>query len=413
MRRERFQDFSLPEPAARPVAAAARDPGGGGDRPPARGSACWAGSRTRTGRGSRSRRSSWTSCGRSSGGDGLGRERQRAPDRPGRRPAGDQRRRPARRVRARVVPDVRRHPPRCSPACEPGMTEAEAVRLLRWNGMPLSCHLMLTAGPRAALGLLSPADRPIGRGEPFTTAFGIWGALTCRAGWVAEDADELPDGVARLRRPARRAVLRGGRRVVRRPPRRAGRRRPAGDHRPAAGRPVLRHRPQPGPPAAPRRVGQLARLARLDRRAPIGDGDAGRHHPGHRHAVLHDQHRGRDRARRRRAAGAFAAAYPEAWARIQARRAFMGDVLGIDLHPDVLPLSNLAGGAAAVPAAPGPGARRWPADGTAARRGPAPARLPESSAACYSPPVEEQGIQSRHRSCRRIECRSRGRRSKR
>ena len=29
--------------------------------------------------------------------------------------------------------------------------------LLGWNGMPLSCHLMLTAGPRASLGLLSPA----------------------------------------------------------------------------------------------------------------------------------------------------------------------------------------------------------------------------------------------------------------
>ena len=41
---------------------------------------------------------------------------------------------------------------------------------------------------------------------------------------------------------------------------------------------------------------------------------------------------------------AFAASYPEAWGRIQARRAFMGDVLGIELHPDVLPLSNLAAG---------------------------------------------------------------------
>ena len=39
------------EPAARPVAAAARDPGGGGDRPRARGSACSAGRRTRTRRG--------------------------------------------------------------------------------------------------------------------------------------------------------------------------------------------------------------------------------------------------------------------------------------------------------------------------------------------------------------------------
>ena len=143
-------------------------------------------------------------------------ERERAPDRPGRRPAGDQRRGPDRRVRARVVPDVRRHPAGCSRASSPAMTEAEAVRLLRWNGMPLSCHLMLTAGPRAALGLLSPADRPIGRGEPFTTAFGIWGALTCRAGWVAEDADELPDGVRDYVDRLVGALLRGGRRVVRR-----------------------------------------------------------------------------------------------------------------------------------------------------------------------------------------------------
>ncbi len=34
--------------------------------------------------------------------------------------------------------------------------EDEAVRLLAWNGAPLSCHLMLTAGPRAALGLARP-----------------------------------------------------------------------------------------------------------------------------------------------------------------------------------------------------------------------------------------------------------------
>ena len=77
----------------------------------------------------------------------------------------------------------------------PGMTEREAVRLLDWNGMPLSCHLMLTAGPRAALGLLSPGDRRIERGDPFTVAFGIWGALDCRAGFVVEDANELPAGI--------------------------------------------------------------------------------------------------------------------------------------------------------------------------------------------------------------------------
>jgi len=75
---------------------------------------------------------------------------------------------------------------------EPGMTEQEAVRLLEWNGAPLSCHLMLTAGPRASLGLLSPNDRVIARGDPLTVAFGTWGALNCRAGFVVESSEQLP-----------------------------------------------------------------------------------------------------------------------------------------------------------------------------------------------------------------------------
>jgi hypothetical protein len=37
----------------------------------------------------------------------------------------------------------------------------------------------------------------------------------------------------------------------------------------------------------------------------------------------------------------FATRYPDAWSRIRARRAFMADALGIELHPDVLPFSNI------------------------------------------------------------------------
>jgi hypothetical protein len=77
----------------------------------------------------------------------------------------------------------------------PGVSEREAVRLLEWNGWPLSCHLMLTAGPRARFGLLSPGDRAIQAGDPLTVAFGIWGALTCRAGFVVEDATQLPEAI--------------------------------------------------------------------------------------------------------------------------------------------------------------------------------------------------------------------------
>jgi hypothetical protein len=38
----------------------------------------------------------------------------------------------------------------------------------------------------------------------------------------------------------------------------------------------------------------------------------------------------------------FAARWPEAWARMQARRRFMAEELGIHLKPEVLPFSNLA-----------------------------------------------------------------------
>jgi Xaa-Pro aminopeptidase len=77
----------------------------------------------------------------------------------------------------------------------PEMTEREAVRLLDWNGMPLSCHLMLSSGPRASFGLLSPGDRRIARGDPLTVAFGVWGGLNCRAGFVVADAAELPTAI--------------------------------------------------------------------------------------------------------------------------------------------------------------------------------------------------------------------------
>jgi hypothetical protein len=39
--------------------------------------------------------------------------------------------------------------------------------------------------------------------------------------------------------------------------------------------------------------------------------------------------------------GELADRFPDAWQRIQARRAFMADGLGIELHPDVLPFSNI------------------------------------------------------------------------
>jgi hypothetical protein len=225
----------------------------------------------------------------------------------------------------------------------PGMTERDAARLLEWSGTPLSCHLMLTAGPRASFGLLSPGDRPIERGDPFTIAYGVWGALNCRAGFVVEDAAELPedvrDYVPRLVGPYFETVAEW---------------------------------------YAALHVGQMggALQAIVDRR--LGDAFFGVHlNPGHQLHLdewvnspvfpdsrielrsgmalqcdiipatgspyfttnIEDGVALADESLR----AALAVAYPQAWDRIQLRRQFMTETLGIDLHPDVLPFSNLAG----------------------------------------------------------------------
>ncbi len=223
----------------------------------------------------------------------------------------------------------------------PGLTEREAVGLLEWDGSPLSCHLMLTAGPRATYGLLSPGDRRIERGDPFTVAFGIWGALTCRAGFVVEDATELPPGVGdyldRLVGPYFAAVaewyasLRVGQ---------------TGGTLQAI---VDRHLGDPFFGIFLNPGHQL----HLDEwvNSPISPGSTVELRSGMAFQVdiipatggqyfttnIEDGLALADETLR----ASLAERYPGAWSRIQARRRFMADGLGIDLHPDVLPFSNI------------------------------------------------------------------------
>jgi len=223
----------------------------------------------------------------------------------------------------------------------PGMTEREAVRLLEWDGAPLSCHLMLTAGPRATLGLLSPGDRPIEHGDRFTVAFGIWGALNCRAGFVVEDAGGLPpaidDYVEVLVRPYFEAVAEwyGALHV--------------GQTGGALFEIVERHLGDPFFGIFLNPGHQIG----LDEwvNSPIARGSTIQLRSGMAFQVDIIPATGTDYFTTNIEDGvaiadedlraAFAAAYPGAWARIEARRRFMAGSLGIDLHPDVLPLSNL------------------------------------------------------------------------
>lgn len=223
----------------------------------------------------------------------------------------------------------------------PGMTEREAVRLLDWDGSPLSCHAMLTAGPRAAFGLLSPSDRVIQRGDPFTVAFGIWGALNSRAGFVVEDESELPeairDYVPRLVGPYFEAVAEWYEAMH------------IGQIGGALHAIIDRHLGDPffGIFLNP------GHLIGLDEwvNSPIFSGSTIELRSGMAFQAdfipatgteyfttnIEDGFALADEALR----GAFAARFPAAWERIKLRRQFMRESLGIDLHPDVLPFSNI------------------------------------------------------------------------
>lgn len=223
----------------------------------------------------------------------------------------------------------------------PGMTEFDAATLMKINGLPLSCHLMLSAGPRAFMGLGSPSLRRIERGEPFTVAYGVWGALNSRAGFVVEDAGELPaeiaDYVEKLVIPYFEAIVAwyetigigvtGGElfHVV---------------HE-RIGDPFFGVGLNPG------------HLIHLDEwvHSPVYDGSTEALRSGMALQVdvipathtpyfttnIEDGIALADEELR----SAFARRYPEAWTRILARRSFMQSALGIELKPEVLPFSNI------------------------------------------------------------------------
>ena len=235
----------------------------------------------------------------------------------------------------------------------PGTSEFDAAALMQQTGLPLSCHLMLSTGPRAFFGLESPSGKIIQRGEPFTIAYGVWGGLTCRAGWLVEDADELPEGirdyVARLAAPYFACAAEWYETVG------------IGVTGGAIDALVKRHLGDPffGVGLNP------GHLIHLDEwvNSPIYAGSDERLMSGmalqcdiipatnspyftiniEDGIALLDE-RGR---------AEFAERHPEAWARIEARRAFMADHLGIRLKPEMLPFSNLQGYLAPFILAPG------------------------------------------------------------
>ncbi len=222
----------------------------------------------------------------------------------------------------------------------PGMREYEAAQALQPIGKPLSCHTMFSCGPRAWHGLLSPTSRVIERGDAATVAYGIQGALNCRAGWIAQSEDDLPDQardyVERLVAPYFHAIaewletieigLAAGKlhKIIRK----------------HLGDPFFGIKLNPG------------HLIHLDEwmNTPIFEGSDIKLRSGMALQVdvipatggpyfttnVEDGIALLDEANR----AAFAEKYPHATKRINHRRAFMEEQLGIRLKPDCLPFSN-------------------------------------------------------------------------
>lgn len=228
-------------------------------------------------------------------------------------------------------------------AARPGMTEYDAVRAMMLDGFPQSVHINMCAGPRAKFGLPSPSMRRIEQGDPIVAGFGLMGALNCRAGFMVERAAQLPraitDYVERLVVPYFEAAaswydtvgigVAGGTVYDAVMTRLAD--------------PFFGIGLNPGHLIhldewvhSPMKKGGTQRLAsgmalQCDI-IPATGTDYFMTNIEDGIALADDSLR-----------AAFSRAYPEAWSRISARRDFMAHALGIELKPEILPFSNIAG----------------------------------------------------------------------
>ncbi|MGE0499561.1 MAG: hypothetical protein AB7I79_09910 [Rhizobiaceae bacterium] len=225
---------------------------------------------------------------------------------------------------------------------EPGMTELGAARLIGMNGLPQSAHPMLTAGRRAAYGLPSPSLDMLRQGDPITCAYGVQGGLSARAGFLAEGPQDLPadirDYVERLVAPYFSAAVAWYETI--------GIGATGGALWNAVhdriGEPFFGVSLNPG------------HLIHIDEwlHSPVFSGSTLPVRSGMAVQVdiipatgtkwfttnIEDGIAIADTALREE----LSARYPEAWSRIEMRRAFMTDELGVRLKPEVLPFSNLA-----------------------------------------------------------------------
>ena len=73
-----------------------------------------------------------------------------------------------------------------------GITDYDLARLSEYSGLPMGCHMTLVSGENWDYGLSGPIGATIRRGDPLATNVCYWGSNICRAGWVAQSPRDLP-----------------------------------------------------------------------------------------------------------------------------------------------------------------------------------------------------------------------------
>ena len=225
----------------------------------------------------------------------------------------------------------------------PGRAECELEKYLDAHGLPLSCHRMISFGEKARRGLSSPSARRARLGDPYTVCLGVQGALTSRAGMIAAGPRDLTGALREFYLPlatnyyhvvatwyANMRVGASAGAVVR-------------AVETVRERNLYRFAVNPGhylhldewlhsPFSAGSRVRLRSGMALQMDIIPVSLGPFC-------YTNAEDGVILADAPLRKQLAHEF----PVMWKRMQARRGFMRDALGINLDDSVLPLSNLAG----------------------------------------------------------------------
>ncbi len=72
----------------------------------------------------------------------------------------------------------------------PGMSEMQAIQLMRYAGQPMTMHPIFVSGKGEINGLRSASNKIIEYGDGVSTGLGYWGSLSCRAGMMLGQPDE-------------------------------------------------------------------------------------------------------------------------------------------------------------------------------------------------------------------------------